>query len=261
MRISDCSIRLLSCVIALLSFVSLDAKAALELEAWWRFEESSGSDINDSANSHHGTASAGIIIASPPTYPAPPDLVAPPLTNDYYRSFDGVVSGPGIVVPHHEDLNLTGGNFRLEFWVYDGYEGMNDGVIMSKFDLGTDAGWSLQVAVGGSLQFSVEGDMIDSGSAVVYGLPGGEWTNITFEYEETGDWTVWKEGAFVNGGNHPLSIEASTAPLVIGGYYGQSSPSFYGYMDEVKIFIPEPATLVLLVAAGGLVLLKRRRSS
>jgi glucose/arabinose dehydrogenase len=227
------------------SYTATFASAPSGLVAAYGFEETSGSNVDDSSgNANHGTLSNAT------------------RTSGRYGSalsFNG--TNARVNVPDSNSLDLTTG-MTLEAWVFPtAFGGWRDVVYKGQNDL--------YYLMSSSSQASMPASGGTWASNNLYGtsvLPLNSWSHLATTYDGT-TMRLFVDGAQVSSRAQTGSVLTSTGQLTIGGdaLYGQY---FAGKIDDVRVYnralsaselqtdmatpVPEPAVLPAL--AGGALL-------
>lgn len=207
--------------------------------AYWKFDESSGTTINDSSGQeNHGTVN----IAT-------------------WASADSCISGqcldfpgsgsPNVSVPDNQTLNFGTTDFTISAWalhrdytypksnfmIKKSYICYGDGVQNAGFDLGhgyraNGIDVCLHDLSNNRLRTSLTFDVGSQPSELIY-----QWVHYTFVFDRTNDKLI----AYINGKKQSSELDISTItdsinntqPLIIGTMYGWQTD---GLMDEIKIY-------------------------
>ena len=157
------------------------------------------------------------------------------------------------------------GPFKLDFWVKT--ERKDTQYILSSY-LGTDTGRTLlYMDSAGRIRLQVGG-----GNGFLLDTPSGtdfadnQWHNIVLTREKV-DPTIDLLSLYVDGIERD-SGEASPSLRIGGGNNHNwqlsasvnvsSSRGFDGFIDDVRVYVPEPSSAMLLLLAAGMLLLRRR---
>lgn len=207
--------------------------------AYWKFDESSGTTINDSSGQeNHGTVN----IAT-------------------WASTDSCISGqcldfpgsgsPNVSVPDNQTLNFGTTDFTISAWalhrdytypksnfmIKKSYICYGDGVQNAGFDLGhgyraNGIDVCLHDLSNNRLRTSLTFDVGSQPSELI-----NQWVHYTFVFDRTNDKLI----AYINGKKQSSELDISTItdsinntqPLIIGTMYGWQTD---GLMDEIKIY-------------------------
>jgi len=196
-------------------------------EAWYRLNETGGTEIWDSMGRHDGAYASGSTV----TMGVAGVVVG---STDKAASFDGATSSYGIV-PFSPRLNSQ--NFAIECWAktdttadltpVSSHSSTPDGYWLRTYPAGA---WSGGVANGTS------GFYVPSATAAD-GIVAGQWKHVVMVYD--GSLKVYVNGQW-DGGTYVDFKRNSSAPFIIGalGATAPTAPSgfFKGQIDEILVY-------------------------
>ena len=241
-------IYLASFVFLLCLILPISAKG--ELVGWWRFNEGSGDIANDSSgNGHHE-----VIIGTPEWVVGP-------------EGFGGALAfNPDVCVGVDcgvfDPTNGTG-QFTVALWAYWDGTGTFMHFLTKSAGRGADT-MMFQIELWGALTNPAEIDRLglsyqgnissynsSSGSTPFSIMPKNEWVHLAFTFD--GSYAT----VYVNGvdeeGPKPFAIGPDVdAPVYIGVSHPDEGRTFYGYLDEVRIYDKAlTADEIQIVMVGG----------
>jgi hypothetical protein len=198
-----------------------DQWSKCDLEAWWRFQEGSGTTVSDSADAHPGSFVGGGIWAGGIRDNGGFFNGQPPPAANY------------VSVPPHASFNSTG-SFSISLWVWPQVlDGVYRGIMYKDFTQWdqTNTAWRLLVTPQNKVRFDAKANlhMLDSTTS----LEETKWAHIVAVYDQpAGKMQLYLNGVLENevsgdpnnGLNHPI---------VIGR---EEWSSFFGVIDEVRMY-------------------------
>ncbi len=204
-------------------------------EAWWRLDESSGTNMFDGMGRHPGSYANANGTGPLPTLGATGVLINNPNTAASFAS-----AGIGLV-PYSADLNPA--QFSIEAWVNTT---VTDGQAPVSSSYGT-GGWWMQSVSGWWLGDCSQGTFGNNGNTnTEAAIISGQWSHIVIEYDSTRviSGSYYPFTLYVNGKTDGYVWGApavnSGGPLIIGGR-GVSATTladrfFDGKVDEVALY-------------------------
>jgi hypothetical protein len=194
-----------------------DQWSKCDLEAWWRFQEGSGTTVSDSVDAQHtGSFAGGGSWAGG------------------IRDSGGSFNGANYVsVPAHANFNSPG-SFSISLWVWpEVLDGVYRGLMYKDFEQWgqTTTAWRLLVTPQNKVRFDARADlhMLDS----ITSLEPRRWAHIAAVYDlSAGKMRLYLNGVLENevlgDPNNGLNL-----PIVIGK---EEWSSFSGVIDEVRMY-------------------------
>jgi hypothetical protein len=197
------------------------------LLAQWKFEETNGLDVWDSANHFDGFRSTS------GTTTVPNGVSGQALQVDRlqggYTKFDNV-------------LNLAGGDFSLALWVRLNTNDANAGqVLLGKSFGGTTNGWFVAANVTSGLGAAGKSVFFAGNTAAPVSqtvINDGRWHQLVAVNRAGGDATIYVDGAPAQPTVPAASILTSAAQLTLGGWDDGTTamPTFTGWLDEIQVY-------------------------
>jgi len=227
----------------------------------WTFNETSGTTVYDSADSHNGAISGNPVWTSGQI--------------DNCLDFDG--SGDRVNFGDVGQFEFGGSDFTISFWFKT--EGTNDiggensgiGNIISKYDIYKGRQWIIYQTSDNKISFGIYSVDSSTGGDFVTSTAGytNQWTHVTAVRQNDAIY-LYINGVLNNTGICEGMVQRTSSPVLIGAL---SANNYYyhffnGKIDDVRIYdyalsadeanqlyqIPEPATL-LFILFGVLALL------
>lgn len=236
----------------------------------WTFNESSGTIAADSAGAFNGTLSGGATFVP------------------------GGISGNAISLAEISNslVNMgtsfpgfTAGDFSIMSWV-NTISTDPDTIVFGKHEGGQFAGYFLGVNANNVYGAPNKGWFYATctagqGPTSTTSVNDGAWHQIVGVYTAGSVATIYVDGAPVEDFKAAQTMNANTAPFLIGGFSQSGSPTatYTGLVDDVQVYsnalssgevqflfanpgqtVPEPASLMLLVGGAGMFLIARKRT-
>ena len=222
----------LSVGLTILLFLSMGNLCQADLVAFWHFEEPAGNFVADSVNDHDGVATTDVVPST--DYPA---LVP---ANTRSRSFPGGLSGGGVIVPDHSDLDLIG-DFTLEAWIKSSWSAPGSDFLLAKHAHkgDSDGSWMLEVNGSAPVHFKIYPTGSDiSVFSLANVIPDNQWAHLALAYDVSQDhYDYYVNAQPAGSGTAGIAgqIKDTSRPLWIGGM--EANPeTFSGLIDEVQIW-------------------------
>ena len=148
--------------------------------------------------------------------------------------FDG--SDDGIAVPHSNSLNLGGGSYTVEAWVYrNGGTGVTDTIFAKRASSGS-VGWAMNYHNGiGAFRHTLTQSGYPNLDA--YDSRASQWIHVAGTYDHaTGERALWIDGNIEDSGVVSFPAYASTAELRLA-WDGRLGDGYYfdGGIDEMRM--------------------------
>ncbi len=197
------------------------------LLAQWKFEETNGLDVWDSANHFDGFRSTSGTVTVPNG--ASGRALQLDRLQGGYAQFNNV-------------LNLADGDFSIAMWVRLNPNDIMPGeVVLGKSTGGTANGWFIAANPTAGLGAT--------GKAVFFGgnpsapvsqssINDERWHLLVAVYHAGGNAAIFVDGALAEATTSAAAILTSTAQLVLGGWSNgtTATPAFTGWIDEVQVY-------------------------
>lgn len=145
--------------------------------------------------------------------------------------FDGVTNA--MSVPADPSLNLGGGDWTAEFWMYPQGDFSSYRTILSRRPWGTTASASYEVGLDkgtGRLYFWAGGTVWTSPSAVTL----NRWTHVAVA-QSGGNVLLFLDGTLVRTAAATATNTQDAQPLHIGGFFSSEAQRYRGYLDDIRI--------------------------
>jgi hypothetical protein len=187
---------------------------------YWKLDESSGTNANDSSSGspNDGTYTGGYALS-----------VVGPVDETDGTEFNG--STGYVTVTNHASITITDDSFSVEFW----YASINAAAfdqIVSKGLVNVSAGWVTRVSNDGTaILWQIAGP--SNGSNVPLDLDG-DWHHVVFTYDGT-DTRGYNDGSLVTGPTGSTgSVTTSSEPFQMGRTEAQDY--FPGRLGQVALY-------------------------
>ncbi len=219
----------------------LTRAANADLVGWWRFDEGSGTTVNDSSgNGHHGTVQGTAEWADGP------------------QGFGGALGFSKTTGAYCGVFDPTGGTgtFTLTLWcLWDGTQSIQHFLTKSNGWGATTAMFQIEVKGGHSdparvdrLHLAYQG----APQAVLNLVPKNEWAHLALVFDGT------HATGYLNGldvvGPRPTGIGPNVdAPIIIGASHAAEGRTFQGFLDDVRIFteaLPQGQIQAIMLGGG-----------
>ena len=188
---------------------------------WWKLDEGSGTNANDSS----GNGYTGSFIGSPKW-----------MSGKVGSALKFDVGGTNYIdVPHDVRFNFPGTNpYTFSFWMKGSQFNNVDWNRPLTKEAGNRAGWQILRMADQNIisheRRNASGTYLTAGNI---DFNPNEWTYVTFTYDGT-NLNSYKNGILVDNTVSSTAQGDSTSALIIGG--GGGEPSWDGSMDDIRIY-------------------------
>ena len=222
-------------VSTLFNFGTPETAISFSPQAWWKLDDQTAitdSSGNGNTGTNNGATDATTSVAVVPSWKIPSAL---PITStpNYTTALDFVANGDTISIPDSNDLDLSGTDFSISFWV-NANSISSSQMILQKYS--GSAGWAIYNQAGSKNTL----DFYQSGA--FFGLdPNNDIENNVWSHYvvtanvSASEYKVYKNGYLINTISRTVNITSSTQPLYIGSLGGTG---FYynGLLSNIAIF-------------------------
>ncbi|MHC4229463.1 MAG: LamG domain-containing protein [Planctomycetota bacterium] len=231
----------LACLAPFLGFVLASTVQAENL-GWWKFDEGSGTTVNDfSGNGHDGT------------------VQGTPEWGDGPLGFGGALGFIQTTGAYCDVFDPTGGTgtFTLTWWcLWDGTQSIQHFMTKSNGWGATTAMFQIEVKGGHSNPARVDRLHIAyqaAPQAVLNVIPKNEWAHVGLVFDGT------NATSYVNGvddvGPQPTGIGPNVdAPIIIGASHAAEGRTFQGSLDDMRLFdrvLTKDEIIAIMAGEGG----------
>jgi hypothetical protein len=203
--------------------------------AHWRFDETSGTVVHDSAGTYDGTLSS--TGAAFNTNGVSGGAISLTKVNNGFVNMGNV-------------LGLLTGDYSLVAWIkMNAGDTTDSSVVLSKAEAYTRNGYFVNVNMTGSLLRNNKAAFIEGGTGAgqisIQETPistttvnDGNWHQIVAVYEDGGNKSIYVDGAPAEDTKPSQTFIGNSAPFLIGGFTFSGAPSglFTGLIDDVQVY-------------------------